>query len=400
MTGAATTSLDPESAADRLLEAVRDLAPTIARRSAEIEEARRLPPDLVEQLASIGFFRMLLPRRWGGLEIDFPPSVEILAELSAADGSVGWSSMIGCETPTLFALLPASTFDAIYADGPDVIVGGAFAPRGTAVAIDGGAGGYRVSGRWSFASGCQHARWLFGNCVVTDGVQPLPGPVAGGPSLRCAVLPASAWTIHDTWRTAGLRGTGSHDIEIRDARVAEEWTFDLFLGDPFTREPLFAAPLLQFSTHIGAVALGIAQGALRDLVAFAQTNKQRLYAKDALADSPLFQYRLGHAEADLEAARALLLARARELWAQACAGGVGASMRNRVLQTTAWVAETATRVVDVCYTAGGGSALYSDSPLQRRLRDIHALTQHASLQESVFATAGAERLGRRGPFGV
>ena len=148
------------------------------------------------------------------------------------------------------------------------------------------------------------------------------------------------------------------------------------------------------------MALGIAQGSLRDLVALASTNKTRLYAKDALADSPLFQYRLGHAEVDLEAARALLRARAEELWAQARAGSVPMEMRTRVLQTTAWVAETAARVVDALYTAGGASALYDASPLQRRLRDIHALTQHASVQDSVFATAGAERLGRTGPFGV
>ena len=400
MTSPATTAIEPAAAGDRLLAAVRDLAPAIANRSPEIEEGRRLPLDLVEQLGSIGFFRMLLPRRWGGLEIDFPKSVEILAELSAADGSVGWSSMIGCETPALFALLPESTFDAIYAETPDVIVAGAFAPRGAAEAIDDGTGGYRVNGRWSFASGCQHARWLFGNCVVMSGGQPAPGPAPGAPLLRCTVLPASAWTIHDTWRTAGLRGTGSHDIEIRGAVVAKEWTFDLFGGDPFTREPLFAAPLFQFSTHIGAVALGIAEGAIRDLTTLAQTNKTRLYARAALADSPLFQHRLGHAEADLAAARALLLARANELWSHALGAGVPRSMQTPVLQTTAWVAETAARVVDACYTAGGGSALYSDSPLQRRLRDIHALTQHASLQESVFATAGAERLGRSGPFGV
>jgi indole-3-acetate monooxygenase len=388
------------AAADRLLADLRALAPAIAERAPEIEAARRLPPDMVEQLTSIGLFRALLPRRWGGLEIDFPPSVDLLAELAAADGSAGWSSMIGCETPQLFALLPEATFEAIYADGPDVIVGGAFAPRGTLEAIDDGTGGYRVSGRWSFASGCQHARWLFGNCVVTRGGQPVPGPMPGAPQLRCAVLPAAAWQIHDTWRTAGLRGTGSHDIEIRDAMVAKEWTFDLFLGEAFAREPLFAAPLLQFSTHIGAVALGIAQGALRDLIALASTNKTRLYAKDALADSTLFQYRLGHAEADLEAARALLRARAEELWAQALGEGVPQAMRTRVLQTTAWVAETSARVVDGLYTAGGASALYDASPLQRRLRDIHALTQHASVQDSVFATAGAERLGRTGPFGV
>ena len=390
------------AAADRLLADLRALAPTIADRSPEIEAARRLPQDLVDQLGSIGLYRMLLPRRWGGLEIDFPPSVDVLAELSAADGSAGWTSMIGCETPQLFALLPEPTFKAIYADGPDVIVGGAFAPRGTAEAIDDGAGGYRVSGRWSFASGCQHAHWLFGNCVVTSGGQPLAGTTPGPPQMRCAVLPAAAWQIHDTWHTAGLRGTGSHDIEIRDAVVAKEWTFDLFFGEPWTgqRQPLFQAPLLQFSTHIGAVALGIAEGAVRDLTALAGANKTRLYARDALADSALFQYRLGHAEADLEAARTLLRARAAELWAHARSGEVKASFRTRVLQTTAWVAETAARVVDACYTAGGASALYDASALQRRLRDIHALTQHASVQDSVFATAGAERLGRTGPFAV
>ena len=270
-------------AAERLLASIRELSPAIAARAAEIEEgAAAAAGPASSSSRAIGFFRMLLPRRWGGLEIDFPPSVEILAELSAADGSVGWASMIGCETPQLFALLPEPTFETIYADGPDVIVAGAFAPRGTAEAIDGGEGGYRVNGRWSFASGCQHARFLFGNCVVTSGGQPLPGPIPGAPQLRCAVLPAGAWTIHDTWHTAGLRGTGSHDIEIRDALVAKEWTFDLFVGEPFAREPLFGAPLLQFSTHIGAVALGIAQGALRDLIALAGTNKTRLYAKSAI----------------------------------------------------------------------------------------------------------------------
>jgi alkylation response protein AidB-like acyl-CoA dehydrogenase len=384
----------------RLVADLRALHPAIAQRAPEIEAARRLPFDLVQQLAAVGLFRMLLPRRWGGLEMPYPPSVDVLAELAAADGSVGWTSMIACETPQLFALLPERTFDEIYASGPDVVTGGAFAPRGTAEQIEDGRA-YRVSGRWSFASGCQHAQWLFGNSVVTRGGQPVAGAIPGAPKTLCAVLPAASWRIHDdSWRVAGLRGTGSHDIELDGARVAAEWTFDLFLGEPFAPEPLFAGMLLQASTHIGAVALGIAQGALEDLVALANTNKQRLYASSSLADSPLFQYRLGHAETDLDAARTLLRARAEELWAQACAGSVPPAMRTRVLRTTAWAVETATRVVDACYTAGGGSALYESSPLQRRLRDVHALTQHASVQESVFATAGAERLGRSGPFTV
>jgi alkylation response protein AidB-like acyl-CoA dehydrogenase len=386
-----------KSESDRILSAVRDLAPKIAAHASEIESARRLPMDLLSELRSIGLFRMLVPRSHGGLEIDFPPSVEILSELAAADGATGWSVMIGCEAPQLFALLPRSTFDQIYAAGPDVICAGAFAPQGSATVVD---GGYRVNGRWAFASGCQHAGWLFGNCVVMKDGSPLPGPIEGSPRTRCAVMPASKWQILDTWHTAGMRGTGSNDITVNDAFVAEEWTFDLFFGPPCIPGPLFAASILQFSLHIGAVALGIAEAAFRDLLTLAGTNKRRLYARASLADSPLFQYRIGHAEADLYAARASLHARVESFWAQALSGTATFAMSTQVLQTVAWVVETAARVVDTCYTAGGGSALYDSSPLQRRLRDIHTLTQHASAQESMFTNAGAQRLGRPGTFSI
>jgi alkylation response protein AidB-like acyl-CoA dehydrogenase len=376
---------------------VRDVAPRISARAAEIEAARRIPPDLVNELRALGLFRMLVPRSHDGLEIDFPLSVDILAELAAADGATGWTSMIGCETPQLFGLLPRATFDAIYSNGPDVICAGAFAPQGTA---EEAGDGYRASGRWGFASGCQHAEWIFGNCVLTRGGTPLPGPAEGAPQLRCMVLPAAQWEILDTWNTAGLRGTGSHDIAIRDAPVPVAQTFDLFNGAPNLPGAHFAAPLLQFALHIGAVALGIAEGAVRELVTFAATGKRRLYARAALADAPLVQYRLGHAEADVQAAGAFLRARVDSYWQQALAGRVEAGLRTQVLQTVAWVVERCTGVVDACYTAGGGSAIYDASPLQRRLRDMHVLTQHASVQENVFVTAGAERLGRTPGFGV
>ena len=383
-------------AAERILADVRDLAPSLAARAQDSEAARRLPAELVGELKAIGLFRMLVPRSHGGHEIDYPLSIDILAALAAADGATGWSVMIGCETPQIFALLPRASFDAVYTGGPDTICAGAFAPQGKAEVE---ADGYRAGGRWSFASGCQHADWLFGQCVVLANGQPVAGPIPGAPQLRCVVLPASAWQILDTWHTAGMRGTGSHDVAITDVHVGEDWTFDLWFGQPSLAGPGFAAPLLQASMHIGAVALGIAEGALADLVALAETRKVRLYARAELADQPLFQYRLGHAEADARAARAFLASCAETFWVQARAGALDPSLRTRVLQTAAWVVETAARVVDTCYTAGGGSALYEKSPLQRRLRDIHTLTQHAAVQENVFATAGAEKLGRPGTFG-
>jgi alkylation response protein AidB-like acyl-CoA dehydrogenase len=381
--------------AERVLAAARELAPVIRARAGEIENARRIPLDLVAELRAAGFFRMLLPRSHGGLEVEYPATIDVLAELSSADGATGWTVMIGSESPQLLALLPRKTFDEIYAAGPDVIIAGAFAPQGRAILAD---GGHRVTGRWGFASGCQHADWLFGNCAVAGGAESAPS--AGPPSLLCMLSRASDWTIHDTWRTAGLRGTGSHDIEALDLFVPTERSFLLFGGSPSLPGPLFQAALQQASLHIGAVALGIAEGALADLVHFAGTKKKRLYASTALSDSALFQHRLGHAQADLLAARAVLRERAEQLWVKMRAASVEPAFALRVIQTSAWVAETAARVVDVCYTAAGGSALYESSPLQRRLRDIHTLTQHASLQDTVFTNAGAALLGHPGGFGL
>jgi alkylation response protein AidB-like acyl-CoA dehydrogenase len=372
-----------------LLARAQELAPAIRARAAEIESGRRLPLDLVAELKSAGFFRMLVPRSHGGLETPYPETVEAIAALASADGATGWTVMIGSESPQLLALLPRESFDGIYAAGPDVIIAGAFAPQGRATPVD---GGYRVSGRWGFASGCQHADWLFGHCAVESGAQP--------PALRCMLARASDWTIHDTWRTAGLRGTGSQDIEVAELFVPAEHSFVLFGGVPTLSGAIFQAPLLQASLHIAAVALGIGEGAHAELVEFASGKKKRLYASTSLVESPLFQYRVGHAQAELFAARALLQQRAAELWACALAGDVPFAFSLLVLQASAWIAETSARVVDTCYTAAGGSALYESSPLQRRLRDVHTLTQHASLQETVFTNAGAALFGGAGGFGL
>ena len=374
---------------DTIARQVRELLPAIEQRAAEIEAARRLPDDLIASLKSAGIFRLLVPQSHGGVAADYQLSAQLLSEIARADGATAWSLMIGCETPQLIALLPKMTFDEIYADSPDVIVGGAFAPKGVAREVE---GGYMASGQWGFASGCQHADWLFGNCVIEAD--------AGPPSLRCMLLPRDRWQILDTWYTAGLCGTGSQDIAIDEAFIPHERSFDLFGGQPCIDGPLFAAPLVQFALHIGAVALGIAEGALADLTQFAIAGKTRLYAKSSLADGELFQYRLGHAEADTQAARAYLEARIADYWQRAHAGEVPADYRTEVVQTEAWVVEMSAKVVDACFRSAGGSAIYADSPLQRRLRDIHTLTQHASAQEAVFADAGVRRLGGDHGFGL
>ena len=174
-----------ENQAQILLDAVRDLAPKISARSAEIEAGRRLPPDFLADLIAAGLFRMLTPKSHGGTEIDFPASMEIIETIAEADGAAGWTVMIGSETPQLLALLPRHRFDQLYADGPDLIIGGGFAPRGTAE-LHGS--DYLVNGRWAFASGCQHCKWLVGNCVVTENGKPRAGFLPGTVEIRAMLF--------------------------------------------------------------------------------------------------------------------------------------------------------------------------------------------------------------------
>jgi len=385
-------------ASKTLLDSVRDLAPSISARSAEIDAGRRLPPDLLAQLKAAGCFRMFVPKSHGGLDVDVPASMEIIETLATADGSTGWVVMIGSETPMFLALLSRKRFDRLYANGPDVIIGGAFAPRGQAEMID---DGYRVSGRWSFASGCQHSDWLFGNCVVTENGKPRPGLIPGTPEARAMMFAPPKAQIIDTWSVNGLRGTGSHDIAVENLVVPADDTFDIFLGQSSVPGPSMAEPLLYAALHIGTVAIGIAQRALTEIVALANTNKRRLYASASLAESPLFQFRLGQADASLRAARNLLRSEAEAVWNSAVACiPISIDGRAPVMAAITWAVHTCSAVVDSCYRAGGGSSPYDGSPLQRCMRDIQTLTQHAAVAESWLTTSGAAILGRASGFGV
>jgi indole-3-acetate monooxygenase len=384
------------SEAKTLLDSIRDLAPSISARSAEIDAGRRLPLDLVAQLTSAGCFRMFVPKSHGGLDLDFPTSMEIIETIAAADGSAGWVVMIGCETPMLLALLSRKHFDQLYASGPDVIIAGGFAPRGTAELTG---AGYHVSGRWAFASGCQHSDWLFGNCVVTEKGRPRAGAIPGVPETRAMMFAPAKAQILDTWSVNGLRGTGSHDIAVENLAVPSDDTFDIFLGRQSIAGPALAEPLLYAALHIGAVAIGIAERALSEIVALANTNKRRLYASTSLGDSPLFQYRVGHADASLRAARNLLRGQVEAVWKSAVAGNpISVEGRLPVMGANTWAVQTCAAVVDACYKAGGGTSPYDGSPLQRCMRDIQTLTQHAAVAESWLTTAGAARLGRASNF--
>lgn len=212
------------------------------------------------------------------------------------------------------------------------------------------------------------------------------------------VAPTKARII-DTWSVNGLRGTGSHDIAIENVLVPAEDSFDIFLGRSCIAGASFAEPLLYAALHIGAVGIGIAQRAIGEVVALANTNKRRLYASASLVESQLFQYRVGHADASLRAARGLLRNQAEAVWDSAVAGNqISIDGRAPVMGSIAWAVQTCASVVDTCYKAGGGTSPYDTSPLQRCMRDIQTLTQHAAVAESWLTTAGSSILGRTSGF--
>lgn len=380
---------------DAIPDRVRALLPEIAARSAELESLRRIPLDLVEKLRSAGCFRMATPRAFGGAELDIRQRLPILELLSRADASTGWTVAIGHEAPILLSRCAASAFESFYSRGPDVVLAGGAAPTGTADVV---AGGYRVSGRWAWASGSLHADFLLGNCVVRDGGTPRPGRIEGRPEIRAVVVPRDEATVLVTWRTSGLRATGSNDVVIEDVFVPFERSFDFADAEPSLANPVYRAFGVQGGLDLAAVALGIAQGALDDVTALARSGKRRLWAPASLAEQPLFQHQLGEADVTLLAARRTLHAQAEAFVADVAALPSGPAMVLHPLATecratATWVARTAARVVDAAYQAGGGTSLHESCPLQRRFRDVHTLTQHAILGEAMFAQHGAVLAG-------
>jgi alkylation response protein AidB-like acyl-CoA dehydrogenase len=367
-----------------VLNAVRELAPAITARAAEIETARRLPQDLLAELKAAGCFRLLVPQSHGGLGATLMDGMVALETIARADASVAWTVMIGAGSWCDLAGLPRETFDALFAAGPDVVVAGAFNPTGSIAAVD---GGYLVNGRWGFASGCEHADWLFGNCVegVADGV----------PQLRVAVFTPDEVVIEDTWHVAGLSGTGSHHFRVEGLVVPAERTHQLLVDEPCIDAPIVhipPPPLIALA--ITSVAIGTARGALDEVVALA-AEKVPLLAGAPLAANPLFQHELASADTRLRAARALVHEEAETVWATASEGApLTLEMRAHVRASAAWATDQAASAVAMAYRFGGGSSLYADSPLQRRLRDINAITQHFLVKPDTLTTAGAILAGQ------
>jgi alkylation response protein AidB-like acyl-CoA dehydrogenase len=379
---------------ETLLNAVRTLEPLIREYADEAERNRRLSQPVVAALAEAGFFRLYTPRTLGGLEVDPLTFYRVVEEIARIDGSTAWCVFIASTNPPFVKTLADQVAEEVFGRDPHVVTAGAGFPYGKAVIRD---GGYVVSGRWPYASGCQHSAWIFTFCNVFVGDQ-MRLTESGEPEVRAVFVPAKQVTILDTWEVSGLAGTGSHDIVLEQVFVPEEHTCQFGPGvtppgkhfqSPLYRYPLYASVL----GLLGAVALGIAQGAVDTCMELAQS-KRPAGTTELLRDRPLFHLRLAEAVALVRSARAWLHAAVQQACEAVLARGqVSFEERADILLAAANATRSAASAVDIVYTAAGGTANYRRSPLQRALRDIHAVTQHIFTAPHQFESAGRMLLG-------
>lgn len=374
---------------NEIMQRVTSLQERIASFADANEEARRLAPEVVAELSTAGVFRMAVPREVGGLETDAATMLRVIELVSEADGAAGWCAMIGASTGVTSAYLPQAAAQEIY--GPsDTVTGGVFMPNGRAMRVD---GGYRVSGRWAFASGSQHCSWLQLGAVVIgpEGPERLAD---GNMNARSMVLPARDVEIVDTWDAAGLRGTGSHDVAVSDVFVRDAHSLSLTTDQPWATGPLYRFPVFGLlALGIAAVALGIARASVDSLRELAGTKKPT-GSRRSLAERSATQAQLAEAEAELRSVRAFLFEAVGEAWTAVEAGkDVGLEQRALLRLAATHATRTSARVVDAMYDLGGATSVYTSSLLQRQFRDIHVATQHLMVAPPTYEVVGRVLLG-------
>jgi alkylation response protein AidB-like acyl-CoA dehydrogenase len=375
---------------DALLERVRELAPVIRSCRDAIDADRQLPDTLVEALRAAGMFRLFAPAKFGGPEIDPSTFVKIIEGLSAADGSIGWVVSV-CSVGGLFAgYLSEESVAGIHGGNPDTIFAGSINPTGKAIAID---GGYKISGRWAFASGICHASWVYATCIVHDATGRPRLDENGKPEARVMLFPVTSCVIHDTWNVGALRGTGSHDFSTTDLFVPADHSLIAFATQASQPGILYQLPFSFFSVMLAAVPLGIARGAISALVDMAKT-KRPTGAAVLLCEKPTAQIAIARAEALVRSARAFLFEALTQLTGEIAASG-SASMQTRANLRLACTqtALNAVRAVDLMFETGGATSVYASCPIERCFRDVHAAMQHLALSETSLELAGRVLLG-------
>lgn len=365
-----------------LLRAISAAAAELRESRSGAEEATHLPDAAVAALRATGVFRMALAADLGGSETDPLTQLRAVEMLAEIDAALGWYAMIGSDGGYYAAFLEDVAAKRLYGTDPDVITAGFVEPVGHARRCD---DGYLVDGRWPFGSASRHSTWLASGCRVDAGDR--DDPCHG--RWVVAILPTAACeVVEESWRSLGLRGSGSYDYRADQVLVPADQVFS-FVDGPRSSHPLHRFPLMYRANTVG-VALGLARGAIADV-------RQAVLAKRSagrVSDSHHLHDAVGRAEALTEGARTYAYGTIADLWRVLRDGeDLDADQRVRFRLMLAQVNQTCRAAVDLLFTSAGGSAVYQRNPLERRFRDAHTMTGHALAQDRNFETAGKALLG-------
>ena len=371
------------------LDAARKLVPAIRSSVEAIEQARELPRALFEAIADAGLFHVALPRSLGCPELDFPTYVQMVEEIGKADASTGWIVNQGAIFATYAARMPLDVARSIWIDVPRSVVANTPAPTAQAIVVP---GGYRVTGRQGYSTGCRHAAWLAAHAqIIENGQVRLED---GQPEKRYLFVPAAEAEIVDTWNVRGMRGTGTHHFAVNDVFVPTERTVLSATAPLRERGPLYLIPrTLMFASGDAAVALGMARTCMTLFYELATTKTPRAM-EATLRDQSMVQVQVAQAEAALRSGRALLMETIRELWSDITSTGIITLDQRAALRlATTHGIRLGVQVVDIVYNAAGVTAIYDDHPLQRYFQDAHVLSQHLQARLSHYELAGRHWLG-------
>ena len=384
---------------NQLQQAVETLLPTIREAAAEIDDQRTLPEWLVQGLADAGVFQMLLGKEQGGLGLDPVTTAGVIETISKTNGSAGWVAMILSVTPFWVAAYMEESagrdfFKAdSHADRP-VLIGGSQVPHGRALKTS---GGWRLTGQWPFASGCHHANWVSTGSWMFEGEEPVLDE-SGNPMWRLFLSPASSCRILDTWRTTGLRGTGSHDYTMEDVFVPDRMVMlhpaqgRSSRAERHYHYPGMAVPMMS------AVSLGIGQAAVDGLNRLLREKVDQRSRRPASGDLTKLSD-LAKSEFMVGSARVYLYENLSQIWALVQDGkDVPMDLRGRFRTACTSAVVASVQAVDLAYATAGASSIYTSSDLERCFRDVHTAAAHAFIRPITLADGGKMLLGQEPDF--
>src|SRR5438105_9800393 len=358
----------------------------------ELEREQRLPQALVEQLHAAGFYRLVIPRELGGLQADPLTYVRVVELLAEGAGSAGWNVANNSIGQLVTLGLPDAGVHEIYATGADTVIAGtAVMGGGRAVPVD---GGYRVTGRWPFGTGCQESSWMLASFQIFDGAEPRRSPDGASAYWRGVFARSEAQIVEGSWDVSGLRATGSFDWTVDDVFLPERRTMvhaGVPLDNQWSRWPGIPHALpaqARGGPHHSAVITGIARAGIDALIDLA-TEKTPRGRTARLCDNPQVQDAIGRADAMLNAARAYRTATITELWNTVATGeATTLEQRARCRLAAVHAADTAREAMDLMYRHGGSTSYRRESRLAECWRDLQVVGQAVTLMPEWYPMGG------------